>query len=235
MGARREENFAAERDEGVPQVMLLTFGTPHFGKPHSCWPGQRRQDQRQSMESPVPVGAAGRIKPAGSTTEQWQAFYRFQPLYAFYLLHPRYPSMSRLALSEHCLASFGVVRRYPCTVWCRFALPGAVWCRPALSELCLAPLGVVGILFDPVGRYRYDAEHCLASFGVVRRYPCTVSALSVRCPALPVCCPGLCRNRLLRQSLRAVLLPGLFFRGRLCRFPDRFSDGYFQGAVLADI
>lgn len=177
MGARREENFAAERDEGVPQVMLLTFGTPHFGKPHSCWPGQRRQDQRQSMESPVPVGAAGRIKPAGSKTEQWQAFYRFQPLYAFYLLHPRYPSMSRLALSEHCLASFGVVRRYPCTV----------------------------------------------------------SALSVRCPALPVCCPGLCRNRLLRQSLRAVLLPGLFFRGRLCRFPDRFSDGYFQGAVLADI
>ena len=182
MGARREENFAAERDEGVPQVMLLTFGTPHFGKPHSCWPGQRRQDQRQSMESPVPVGAAGRIKPAGSKTEQWQAFYRFQPLYAFYLLHPRYPSMSRLALSEHCLASFGVVRRYPCTVWCRFALPGAVWCRPALSELCLAPVGVVGILFDPVGRYRYDVRRCLALSGVIRalfrHYPCAAR----RCP-----------------------------------------------------
>ena len=137
----RGENFAVERGEGVPQAMLLTFGTPHFGKPHSCRPdqtgrvkdgawdasfllaGSSRQDQRQSMESLTP---AGRIKPAGSKTEQRQAFYRFQPLYAFYLLHPRYPSMSRPALSELCLAPLGVVQRYPRTArCCPCAVPGS--------------------------------------------------------------------------------------------------------------
>ena len=181
MGVRREEtfaakNFAAERDEGVPQAMLLTFGTPHFGKPHSCRPDQ-----------------TGRVKDGAAA--------------------------GLLSLSTSlCVLS-------------------------ASSTLSVhEPSGVVRALFGAVGRCRDTVRPCWALsvrcptlFGVVRILFGTVSALSVRCPALPVCCPGLCRNRLLRQSLRAVLLPGLFFRGRLCRFPDRFSDGYFQGTVLADI
>ena len=136
----RGENFAVERGEGVPQAMLLTFGTPHFGKPHSCRPDQ-----------------TGRVKDGAAA--------------------------GLLSLS---------------------------------TSLCVLSASSTLSVHEPSGVVR-------ALFGAVGRCP----ALSAHCPVLPVCCPGLCRNRLLRQSLRAVPLPGLFFRRLLCRFPDRFPDGYF--------